>query len=153
MSTSGKDLIKKLLVWDPNIRYSAEDVLRHPWIDSYNSDNSPVHSLHSTESFNFHIRNSFTAVGDGLHGVGSDTARDEHDEKEDFDDNKPPSQMVTTTQNNTNNSNLIVNHTKLREFNQFRKWCGSATIGAQVVNFQKSDRYIQEKKVACLFQS
>ena len=32
VSSSAKDLIKHLLVRDPHLRYSANEVLRHPWL-------------------------------------------------------------------------------------------------------------------------
>ncbi len=38
ISPEGKDLVKKLLTYDPNSRISAADALQHPWIRMHAED-------------------------------------------------------------------------------------------------------------------
>lgn len=38
MSTSAKDLIERLLEKNPKMRYKAEDIRRHPWINNDHAD-------------------------------------------------------------------------------------------------------------------
>jgi len=44
VSELAKDFIAKLLVRDPNIRYTAEQALQHPWLTHANDD-TPVDNL------------------------------------------------------------------------------------------------------------
>lgn len=45
MSSSAKDLIKKMLMVDPDARISAIDALRHPWITNENKKASTLHAV------------------------------------------------------------------------------------------------------------
>jgi len=53
ISQSAKDLIKKMIVVDPNVRLSAEQVLKDPWVSGHSaSDRNLVSAINSLKKTN-----------------------------------------------------------------------------------------------------
>ena len=60
MTLKAKDFIEKLLVLDPNVRLTAAEAIRHPWL-SMDPSSASKKNLHRTISHNLTQRQSIQA--------------------------------------------------------------------------------------------